>query len=438
MPDPAPQNPRYTLAAWLFVAVVALVVVGGVVPGFSHGVTGVIGWAACALLWPRLTRTQTRIVLSLLAVGIAGVAWGTAAGRAGLIERALAQNIPLIGMLIGVSFLQLISTSRAEDTRAPDVGRFALLRTLLGVHLFGAVINFSSVAIFADRLSVRGRLSIEHAMGLSQAFIVGALWSPFYGAMAVALTAAPGASLGRLMSVGIPLTVVALLLTWTTLASARFGHAKTFVGYPVRFEALWVPAVLALGVLTVHELRPAWSVLAAIAAFAPLVTAITLLAREGPRASSSMHRLVKVRLPEMGGEMSLFLAAGVLSAGMAGIIAALDLGVPFARFGGLEASIVVTVITLLAWVGFHPVIMVSVVGPWLAPLDPDPNLLAMCFLMTWGIGLTGCPMSNTMLAMQSRYQAPFGDLLRENRWFSLKMTLVAIAVVNLYAFGVSA
>ena len=163
MPDPVPQNPRYTLAAWLFVAVVALVVVGGVVPGFSHGVTGVIGWAACALLWPRLTRTQTRIVLALLAVGIAGVAWGTAAGRGGLVERALAQNIPLIGMLIGVSFLQLISTSHAEDASAPDVGRFALLRTLLGVHLFGAVINFSSVAIFADRLSVRGRLSIEHA-----------------------------------------------------------------------------------------------------------------------------------------------------------------------------------------------------------------------------------------------------------------------------------
>jgi len=64
---------------------------------------------------------------------------------------------------------------------------------------------------------------------------------------------------------------------------------------------------------------------------------------------------------------------------MAGVIAALDLGVPFTHFGGTEASIVLVVITLLAWVGFHPVILVSVVGPWLAPLDPEPNLLAMTF-----------------------------------------------------------
>ena len=73
------------------------------------------------------------------------------------------------------------------------------------------------------------------------------------------------------------------------------------------------------------------------------------------------------------------------------------------------------------------------VGPWLAPLNPDPNLLAMTFLMTWGIGLIGCPMSNTLLAMQGRYQAPFRELLRENRAFSLKMTLLCVVALNLYA-----
>lgn len=433
MPEAVPQPLRYLLAAWLFVAVVAFVVIGEIIPHFPHWLVGIIAWGACALLWPRLTRTQVWIVLALVAFGAAGVIWGMSSGKTGLIQRALAQNIPLVGMLIAVSFLQLISTARNADDRRLDTGRFALLRTLVGVHLFGAVINFSAVAIFADRLATRARLTLEQAMGLSQAFIIGALWSPFYGAMAVALTAAPGASITRLMGMGIPLTVIALLLTWLTLSSRRFGGARGFVGYPVHFEALWVPAVLALGVLIVHEFKPAWSVLAVIAALAPLVTTVTLLAREGNRALASLRRLVTVRLPEMGGEMSLFLAAGVLSAGMAGMIAALDLGVPFARFGGMEASIVLVVITLLAWVGFHPVIMVSVVGPWLAPIDPDPNLLAMTFLMTWGIGLTGCPMSNTMLAMQGRYQAPFRELLRENRAFSFKMTLISIVALNIYA-----
>jgi hypothetical protein len=433
LPESSPQPARYTLAAWLFVTVVALVIFGGMIPYFPRWVTGIIAWCACALLWPRLSRTQVRIVLSLVAFGAAGVIWGMAGGKTGLIQRALTQNIPLVGMLIAVSFLQLISITGSTEEQQSDTGRFALLRTLLGVHLFGAVINFSAVAIFADRLAVRNRLTLEQAMGLTQAFIIGALWSPFYGAMAVALTAAPGASITRLMGMGLPLTVIALLLTWLTLSSRRFGYARGFVGYPVHFEALWVPAVLALGVLAVHEVRPAWSVLAVIAAMAPLITTVTLLAREGNRAAASLRRLVTVRLPEMGGEMSLFLAAGMLSAGMAGMIAALDLAVPFTHFGGMEASIVLIAITLLAWIGFHPVILVSVVGPWLAPLNPDPNLLAMTFLMTWGIGLVGCPMSNTLLAMQGRYQAPFRELLRNNRMFSFKMTLLCVVAVNLYA-----
>lgn len=433
MAEPAPQPLRYLAAAWLFVAVVALVVFSEIVPQYPDWLTGVIAWAACAMLWPRLTRTQVRIVLALVAFGAAGVVWGMASGKTGLIQRALAQNIPLVGMLIAVSFLQLISTTRSNEGEQADIGRYALLRTLVGVHLFGAVINFSAVAIFADRLAARSRLTLEQAMGLSQSFIIGALWSPFYGAMAVALTAAPGASITRLMGMGIPVTIAALLMTWLTLSSRRFGYAGTFVGYPVRFEALWVPAVLAAGVLTVHELWPAWSVLAVIAGLAPLVTTVTLVFREGNRAAASLHRLVSVRLPEMGGEMSLFLAAGVLSAGMAGVIAALDLGVPFTHFGGTEASVVLVVITLLAWVGFHPVILVSVVGPWLAPLDPEPNLLAMTFLMTWGIGLVGCPMSNTMLAMQGRYQAPFRELLRNNRIFSFKMTVLSVVMLNIYA-----
>ncbi len=60
-------------------------------------------------------------------------------------------------------------------------------------------------------------------------------------------------------------------------------------------------------------------------------------------------------------------------------------------------------------------------------------LLAMTFLMTWGIGLVGCPMSNTMLAMQGRYQAPFRELLRNNRIFSFKMTVLSAVMLNIYA-----
>jgi hypothetical protein len=138
-------------------------------------------------------------------------------------------------------------------------------------------------------------------------------------------------------------------------------------------------------------------------------------------------------LPGMNGELTLFLAAGILSAGMNGTIDALDLGLPFAQFGALEASIVLIVMNVCAWLGLHPIILVSVLGPWLLPLQPDQTLLAMVFLMSWGVGLTACPMSNTMLGMAGRYGLPFGKLLGLNRRYSIKMTAVCIAV--LYAYG---
>ncbi|MDP1717012.1 MAG: hypothetical protein Q8L40_02965, partial [Burkholderiales bacterium] len=115
MTEPVPQPLRYLVAAWLFVAVVALVVFNGIVPQYPAWLTGVIAWVACALLWPRLSRTQVRIVLALVAFGAAGVVWGMASGKSGLVQRALGQNIPLVGMLIAVSFLQLISTTRSTE-----------------------------------------------------------------------------------------------------------------------------------------------------------------------------------------------------------------------------------------------------------------------------------------------------------------------------------
>jgi hypothetical protein len=216
------------------------------------------------------------------------------------------------------------------------------------------------------------------------------------------------------------------------LTSKRHGGAENFVGYPLHLEALWVPAVLAVGVLAMHEWQAQWSVLAIIAALSALVTIITLLVRNGAQAGPVLLRHVYTRLPGMNGELTLFLAAGILSAGMTGTIDALDLGLPFSQFGAFEASLVLVVMNVCAWLGLHPIILVSVLGPWLMPLNPDQTLLAMPFLMSWGTGLTACPMSNTMLAMAGRYGLPFGELLAQNRRYSIKMTVVGIAVLYVY------
>ena len=424
---------RGKLAAWCYVAVVILVVAAVGLPAYPAWITGVMAWAACLLLLPRLPRHQLLMVLALAGLGALGIAFGMARGSEGLITMALTQNVPLSGMLIAVSFLQLIAVSRDAAAEPLQQGRGALFKTMIGVHLFGAVINYSAVAIFADRLSARTKLTMEQAMGLSQAFIVGATWSPFYGAMAAALTSAPEASLTQLIFWGLPVSAIGIMVTWFTLTSKRHGGAENFVGYPLHLEALWVPAVLAVSVLVIHEWQPRWSVMAIIAAMASLVTIVTLLVRSGRQAGPTLLRHVHTRLPGMNGELTLFLAAGILSAGMNGTIDALDLGLPFAQFGAFEASIVLIVMNVCAWFGLHPIILVSVLGPWLLPLQPDQTMLAMVFLMSWGVGLTACPMSNTMLGMAGRYGLPFGKLLSLNRRYSIKMTAVCIAVLYVYA-----
>jgi len=412
--------------------VVILVVAAVWLPDYPAWITGVMAWAACLLLLPRLPRHQLLMVLALAGIGALGIAFGMARGSDGLITMALTQNVPLSGMLIAVSFLQLIAVREDNAAEPLQQGRGALFKTMIGVHLFGAVINYSAVAIFADRLSARSKLTMEQAMGLSQAFIVGATWSPFYGAMAAALTSAPEASLTQVILWGIPVSAIGIVVTWFTLTSKRHGGAQHFVGYPLHLEALWVPAVLAVSVLLVHEWQPRWSVMAIIAAMASLVTIVTLLLRSGAQAGATLLRHVHTRLPGMNGELTLFLAAGILSAGMNGTIDALDLGLPFAQFGAFEASLVLVVMNVCAWLGLHPIVLVSVLGPWLLPLQPDQTLLAMAFLMSWGIGLAACPMSNTMLGMAGRYGLPFGKLLALNRRYSIKMTGVGIVVLYLY------
>ena len=433
-PERPPAGPAAGIAAWLLVAVAVLSVVGDVLPAYPDWITGVIGWIACALLWPRIKSAQQRLVLALAVCGAAGIAWGMWRGHAGFVSRALTQNIPLVGLLIAVAFLQLISTRSGGREEKLSTGRYALLRTLFGIQLFGAVINFSAVAIFADRLSARTRLSMDQATGLTQAFISGALWSPFYGSMAVAFTFAPQASLTILVSMGLPVALCGILITWLTLSSKRHGYAADFAGYPLHLEALLVPGLLAIAVLVAHEIKPAWSVLAIITLTAPAVTVLTLLVREGNRTGAALVRLVHVRLPEMAGEFALFMGAGVLSAGMAGVIAALDLRVPFDHFGAFEASVTVGVIVLVAWAGFHPVMLCMVVGPWIATLKPDPTLLAMTILMPWAIGLPGCPTSNTVLSVHARYHVGIGELLRRNRLFGLQMYVLCVIVLYLYAW----
>ena len=56
----------------------------------------------------------------------------------------------------------------------------------------------------------------------------------------------------------------------------------------------------------------------------------------------------------------------------------------------------------------------------------------MTLLIPWAFGLPGCPMSNTLIAIQARYQTPLSELLKRNRVFGLQMFAFCVATLYLY------
>ncbi|MDG4549911.1 MAG: hypothetical protein P9F19_17750 [Candidatus Contendobacter sp.] len=413
----------------------ALMIAASVAPGMSLLPAGLLGWTAALLLSDRLGRRQRIQSGWLIGLGGAGIAWGAAHGAPLDLTRILAGNQGLVSLLAAVSFLRLVTRPEAAQSDAPPPrGRKALWRTLIGVHLFGAVINLSTVVILGDRMTTRGRLGKRRALALSRGFAAAAFWSPFFSAMAAALTYAPGARLGIVVLAGLPMAIFSLWLTARDLDPENPRRGAPFVGYPMRFNALWIPGLLVTLVLVAHALIPRWSILAIITLSAPLLTVGILLARRGRGAWPPLREHVEQGLAGTVNELALFLAAGVLAAGLTSLTHSLGHWLPFDHFGPLQASLLLAAMVGLATFGVHPVITIAACAVWLAPLHPEPNLLAITLLMAWGIGVPANPLSGLHLMMQGRYGIDGYAFLRWNASYVLKC--LGMGGLLLYLYGI--
>ena len=381
---------------------------------------GLAAWAAGALLWPRLDPRQRRQVAWLIGIGLLTLVVGAALGVRGAWLGVLTQNNALLGMLVGVSFLQLVGLG-SDEGRLPR-GRGALWRTLAGVHLFGAVINLSAVFIMGDRMSAAGRpLELRQAALLVRGFLAAAMWSPFFAAVAVALTYAPGSTLLGVVAAGAPFALLLLALAGYRLERELGAGTSGFVGYPMHVAALWLPVVLAVTVAAGRQWLPGWTALAVITVAAPAIAVLASLFRHGP--VDTLRRVgdqAATRLPAMSGELALFLAAAVFASGLQSLISASGHWLPFAHFGAVQAALVLGVMIGAALIGVHAVISISLVSAWLSPIAPDPVLLATIFSQSWAVGLAVSPLSGIHLALQGRYGLPAAAMARANAAYGLR------------------
>jgi hypothetical protein len=420
-------NRRRAVAGWLLLITVVAAVGYTFLPGFPKLISGIGAWSAGLLLWPDIPRHARRQVTILLLIGLTGIAWGVIQGIAPDWRMVLTGNALLLAMLAAVSFLRLITRPETQVNESLPSGRQAVWSTLFGVHLFGAVINLSSVFIMGDRIGRNSHLSPSQTVVLTRGFSSAAFWSPFFAAMAAAMTYAPGASLPQIWLMGIPLAAAALLLT----ALGRQQHQE-FIGYPMHPKALALPGLLALTVLLLHQWHHEWHILGVISLLAPSLAVITVTLRRD-RPLSHLRQQIEHNLPGMQNELCLFLAAGVMAAGLNALFAGFADWLPFNQFGGIEASLLLIFMVATSTLGVHPVINIAALGTLLAPIEPDGTLLAMTFLSAWAIGVASSPFSGINLSMQGRYNQKTLDSLKWNGVYSLVMLLLASTVLNLYS-----
>ncbi len=423
------------LAGPLLALMIVFAVIHGVWPVFPAWPSGLSAWLAGVLLWVRTPRRQRVQVGVLASLGLVGLFWGWYNGAPVDVVALIDQNHALLSMLAAVSFLRLVSMPDASQKEAPPRGGHAYLRTLVGIHLFGAAINLSAVVIIGDRLARQGTFDKRTAILVSRGFSSAALWSTFFAGMAVVLTYSPGAELPILVAVGLPLALAGLAYTYAEALVTDPSRLAAFSGYPIHFQSLWLPGLLAACVLLTHVFLPHWSVLTVISLLSPLLTFVVFGHRRGcRRALAEVRQHVNLHLPEMSVELLLFLAAGVLAVGLSSVFASFDDRLPFAAFTGTTATISLIGMVGLAAMGIHPIISVTAVATWLTPIHPDPTLLAMVFLMTWGIGVASSPLSATHLTIQGRYGIESWRFFRWNLSYCLFMLILSAILLHLYAW----
>jgi hypothetical protein len=408
-----------------------LSVAAAVNPAVSPLLTAIFAWIAAFFLIMRLPRAMVMQISLMLVTGIACIVWSLDDLEQVPVIKMLSANHQLLAVIAAVSFLRLITQPDISNDESLPIGKLAVLKTLWGLHLFSSVINLSAMMIFGNRIEKDASINRIHGIIFSRTFACGCFWSPFYVAIATALLYAPGSDLVVLAIAGIPVALFGLSLTsWQLM---KDEEVENTAGFPVHKEALAIPVTLSLLMIVTHLALPDFPVLTLITILSLLLTLLILLYKKRKTAMSLFGNHIHTELPNINRELSLFLAAGVMSTGLTALIASSDISLGLSEFTPLTGFLFMLVSICVSIIGVHPIITISVVGSLLSVTSFNPNLLGICMIMMWGLGIVISPLSGVNLAIQGRFGISSFSIMRWNALYVVTLLIFCAILLHLYS-----
>ena len=386
-------------------------------------IAGIFAWVSFLILFSSL-KNKT-IIIVLLILSVFAFCFSYFNGYKIDFVKVFTVNQYLLTLLIGVGFLRLIATPKKDKLTQFPIGKDSFIKTYFGVHLFGSVINLSSLILVADKMYKKSPLTNTQVVLLTRAFASDAYWSPFFVAFAAAITYAPKLDTSIILLNGIVLAFFAFLITYFEVVKNKEFKLDEFRGYPLSFESLYVPFILAILVLVTNYIYPNIKVIVLISFFSIVMTLLILPIKKGLSQSLiKFNKHIIEELPKMKLEMALFLVAGMFGISISSILIGLNLELPFEVFDWEIASILLLIFIMLAFIGIHPIITIAIIGDFLGGVNH--TLLALTFLMAWSTTVSTSPFSGLNLTIVARYNFDAKEIFRLNIFYAFKMYLICV------------
>lgn len=385
--------------------------------------SGILAWTSFLILFNSIKNKKMILILFILSL----IAFLISYFNGFKIDfiKVFTVNQYLLTLLIAVGFLRLIATPKKDKLSSLPKGKQSFIKTYLGVHLFGSVINLSSLILVADKMYKKAPLTNSQIILLTRAFSSDAYWSPFFVAFAAAITYAPNLNTSIILLNGITLAFLAFLITYYEVIKNKEFNIDEFRGYPLSFDSLYLPFILAVLVLLTNYIYPETKVIVLISLYSMLMSLFILPLKKGFNQAISKFKLHIIdELPKMRVEMALFLVAGMFGMAVSSILIGLNLKLPFEIFDWQIASILLLIFITLAFIGIHPIITIAIIGDFLGGVNH--TLLALTFLMAWSTTVSTSPFSGLNLTIVARYNFDAKEIFKLNIFYAFKMYLICV------------